>query len=426
MGTMGSADEAGRHCGDGIPRSVFGAGCCCNSEMGCTERPVKLRWLLRGQQSRGVVHVGFTAAQEATVTAMKTALAATGTMATNRVEPYLAVPPRPLVSLGQMAQAVVGQPGGGTIRGVFIDEQASRLEVVAENVVTAQGWVTSKFGAGAPVTISPYIWHGSSGRWRRTGPIMAGDGIVTQYIDENGKGLTDRCSAGFGASEKVGNVWRPFLLTAGHCDSNQTKVWGRINEAPPNAPPMLRIGEMMRNALEHEVNHFATDGAAITLDNGLAPPRTIYPATGQSPIRITGVAPVVKGMPICTSGAKSDGIRHGQIREKENWTGAIQVPRVVDKYGDVVEWWPYTYEALTSVPMPEGDSGGPVWQCGTGKAIGLMAADNGHGLSGLSTLLPPLPPDASGTLYPWKFEASQAPGILGASGMGNMHITTAD
>jgi len=371
----------------------------------------------------GVVRVGFTTAQTASVGAMKAALAASGTAATDRIEPYLAVPARPLVSLTQMAQTVVQNPGAGTIRGVFVDEQQNGLEVAAENVASAQAWIASQFGAGVPVTVSPDVWHGTAGRWRAKGPLMAGDGIVTQY-QKNGEGWMGLCSAGFGAAENLNGVSRNFLLTAGHCDSGYTNVWGRINEPPSkNPPPFNSIGTMKRNALEHEVDHFATDGAAISLEKGLSAPRTVYPGVGEQPVRITGVTRAAKGMPICTSGAVTNRIIRGQLRDRLNWTGSIQVPKK-ESGGDVLEWWPYTYQAMALMSVEEGDSGGPVWQCGTGKAIGLVASYNGRGLTGISTLQPPLPPDVSGTQYPFAFEPSQAPGILNAAGMGNVHLTT--
>ena len=373
----------------------------------------------------GVVRVGFTTAQAASVGAMKAALAASGTVATDRIEPYLSAPARPFVSLTQMAQTVVQNPGAGTIRGVFVDEQQNRLEVAAENVASAQAWIASQFGAGAPVTVSPYVWHGTAGRWRENGPLMAGDGIVTRYQLE-GEGRIAWCSAGFGAAETVNGVSRNFLLTAGHCDKDSGNNWGRINVFPSgNAPPERSIGVMRRNALEHAVDNFATDGAAISLENGLSAPRTVYPGTGEQPIRITGVTSPAKGMPICTSGAVTNRIVSGHLRDKSNWTGAIQVPKR-ESGGNVLEWWPYTYQAIAYLAVVDGDSGGPVWQCGSRKAVGLVTADSGHGLTGISTFQPPLPPDASGVLYPTKFNPSQAPGILDAPGMGNIHLTTAN
>ena len=91
----------------------------------------------------------------------------------------------------------------------------------------------------------------------------------------------------------------------------------------------------------------------------------------------------------------------------------------------MLEWWPYTYQAIGEMKVLEGDSGGPVWQCGTGKAIGVLGSDNGRALVGISSLYPPLPPDAEGTLYPYEFKPDQAPGILKAPGMGDIHLVTA-
>ena len=368
----------------------------------------------------GTVHVGFTSNQTASVEAMRPALSAAGVAATNRIEPYPVVPARSLPSLGQMVLAITEQPGAGTIRGVFVDEAHDRLTVAAENVPAAEGWIASQFGGAAPVSFSPYVWHGVSDRWTTKGVLMAGSGIASQF-HEAGELFNDICTAGFGAVEKVAGLSRHFLLTAGHCANSQSDVWGRLDGR--HSPTLKRIGTMRRNALEHKVDGFATDGAAIALE-GVAPPRTIFPDTGEAPVRITGTTVAAKGTAVCSSGAVSAHTHHGNVQDNDNYTGFTQVPKKENKLGEVEEWWPYTYQAITSLYVVSGDSGGPVWQCGTGKAIGLVGSANGHGLTGVSTLQPPVYPQSEGILYPLEFHRDQAPGILGATSMGSINLTT--
>ena len=70
------------------------------------------------------------------------------------------------------------------------------------------------------------------------------------------------------------------------------------------------------------------------------------------------------------------------------------------------------------------DPGEPIWQCGTGRAIGLGTWDSGTTQAGITTLLPPEPPGPYEALNLQPFHPDQAPGILNAPGMGDLHIST--
>lgn len=133
----------------------------------------------------------------------------------------------------------------------------------------------------------------------------------------------------------------------------------------------------------------------------------------------------MKGLPVCSSDAVSQHVHHGNIRNTDNHTGYVQIPKEEDEDGNVLEWWPYTYQAISNLTVAQGDSGGSVWQCGTGKAVGVIGSTNEHGLTGISTLLPPLPPELEERLPGhWNFNPGQAPGILDAPGMGNINLVT--
>jgi hypothetical protein len=83
------------------------------------------------------------------------------------------------------------------------------------------------------------------------------------------------------------------------------------------------------------------------------------------------------------------------------------------------------YEPLANLRIVPGDSGAPIWRCGTGQVIGLGSADQERGdYTGIAPLLPPEEP--VNVLLPYTpFRADQAPGILNAPGLGHLHLSTA-
>ena len=83
---------------------------------------------------------------------------------------------------------------------------------------------------------------------------------------------------------------------------------------------------------------------------------------------------------------------------------------------------------MAQMQVLNGDSGGPVWRCGTGQAVGLISAYNPHGYQlGIAPLVPPERPKQSeieAEYHP--FTEAQAPGILNAPEMGDVYLTFAD
>jgi hypothetical protein len=88
--------------------------------------------------------------------------------------------------------------------------------------------------------------------------------------------------------------------------------------------------------------------------------------------------------------------------------------------------YPKIWEPIAQMSVIDGDSGGPVWRCGTGNAIGQVSASNDRGLVGIAPLVSPERPDQT----PWQeeyfpFTRDQAPGILNAPEMGDIHLAIA-
>lgn len=98
-----------------------------------------------------------------------------------------------------------------------------------------------------------------------------------------------------------------------------------------------------------EFGEFSTDGAAISLEEGIAPPLYILPNKGASLIRVRGAvheevhdlansSAGVKGQPVCMSGSASGkvvrGVTHGRL-------GLMDEPKVESESGEVESWYPY-------------------------------------------------------------------------------------
>jgi len=372
-------------------------------------------------RARGTVYVQFTSNAAASLSALK---ASSVLPATDRVKAAPISPTHSLVSLGELAQSLAINPGPGFVGQVSIDHQHNKVRAGARNVALTESWIAGQFGAGAPIQV--YSDPGpafTAGHWGRTGPLFAGQAFG-KYELVGGEDGRKKCTAGFGATEKLEPkpnqqpVYARFALTAGHCFNNGQEV-GRWDDKDDFTPP-TKIGTVARRSIEIESEGFFTDAAAVRL-NSLEAPRTIVPErAGEPPIRVTSIAPQVAGMPVCSSGATGETIRHGELRGQ---TSFVSIPKKVDPVTDgVLEWYGPFYQAMANLRIDPGDSGEPIWRCGTGHAIGLGTAEAGRGdYTGITTFHTPAPPAEGYNLIP--FKPGQAPGILNAPGMGNLNLT---
>jgi hypothetical protein len=147
------------------------------------------------------------------------------------------------------------------------------------------------------------------------------------------------------------------------------------------------------------------DAIAARLNSSYLAPRLIYHTWNQS-IRIKEPKVPQPGMTVCFSGIISNRTRCGPV---------IGPPEAFSYRADGPRMW--------QVPFREyslgGDSGSPVWEAGTGRAIGLMTA-------GAEPLKPGEPPPKESAITPLLPSAGHpaAPGILAALGTptDNLHL----
>ena len=102
------------------------------------------------------------------------------------------------------------------------------------------------------------------------------------------------------------------------------------------------------------------DAIAARLNSPYFAPRLIYYSATQS-IRIDAPKVPQPGMVLCHSGFRSNHVK----------CGAIPRPPEAFRYrSDGPMMWQVPFKAYAL----GGDSGGPVWEAGTGRAIGLLTA----------------------------------------------------
>jgi tripartite motif-containing protein 71 len=380
----------------------------------------------------GIIYVGFTA----NPTGAGEALKGSGVpVASERIQADPEPAAHSLKALVALARAIgVEAPPGSTI----VDGGMSdyRVEVGALDVGSAQSWIDSRFGPGTPVDIHQTgRWEAASSAsppyWTREGRLYGGQAVGRYKIVDGNPGI-GWCSIGLGAEENAGKkpngiqVVRSFALTAGHCFENGKRVgrWNGHGGVKPSwdDPNPTMIGTAKRRSIESPVEGYATDAELIALDEGFDPPNRVLRGNGLQPLPIGGMTQAVKGMPVCATGARSERPRHGEIQETIFLTIVKEVgPGQYDAY-------PRVWEPRVQMLTESGDSGGPVWRCGTRQAIGLISARNEHGnQTGIAPLLPPERPEQNEVdqeHHP--FTPAQAPGILEAPEIGNIRLTTAD
>jgi len=237
--------------------------------------------------------------------------------------------------------------------------------------------------------------------------MRAGDAIFTKRYTADVPAFhkgNSMCTAGFGAKDEAGEVggaevWRLFVLTAGHCtglDSVYEKGIYRSADSDfsvGNEDDWKEVGEVRRDALPH-VEHASTDAAAVRVDGSGIVPQGIFGWNGNLiPTSSAGKARI--GDYVCFSGARTQEPQCGRV-----------VARTTRWLSGVDEFARGGYWVRFKRPAQPGDSGAPVWRptCddGTSCSIGLVTGYRSHGVE---TLVEPL-------LHPPNLASDQVVGIL--------------
>jgi hypothetical protein len=225
-------------------------------------------------------------------------------------------------------------------------------------------------GVNAFFDLEPPGGNTRADRDRLFGRVRAGDRIRTDAIEW--------CTASFGTwlrqeTPRGESVFKHFLLTAGHCALQLNEEFFREAKNPNTSEfEYETLGKVRRQGIG--ISGVQVDGLAVLLQGEADAwaPRAIYlsPKSSQA---VTGITVPAQGMIVSTSGVTSD----------EVLTGVVQGPPVPFRYEEIPSLT--TYQVPIGIQEQQGDSGAPVWQTGTGNAIGLWNA--GRNPSFVTTLV---------------------------------------
>ena len=315
----------------------------------------------------GTIYVGFTQDQHSQVEALKQSGVL---MAPEQVQEMPTPPTRAIASVevteASVAAFVEGNPtASNATTSISTVSETGMIEVTATNPSLVQEMLVAQFGATAPINVVPdlYPLKSTHSRYHVTGPVYAGDAIQSEYHScQDGICQFAECTANYGARDQVGHVrgdpvYAWFKLTAGHCFAFNEGVRRRSNRNPDQGE-IRSVGRVKRTGWNspNSSGNF-TDGEAIDVNAPLASsglfygnPSSIWPIDGMQRMRVRRL--------YCWSG------RYGGT----NCGVAFRVRRYKQ---DGVKW---TIGMDIMGPTIAGDSGGPVWDPRTLKAVGVISA----------------------------------------------------
>jgi tripartite motif-containing protein 71 len=295
----------------------------------------------------GIIYVGFTENQQSLVESLKQD---SRLINPGAIHEFPTPPTRswhnlettiPSVESALTVEGVIGQV---TSIGVASSGSLIRVGSTSPSVVTEA--IQRQLGVSAPIVVeagSPLVTFAS--RYEARGPIVAGAGLV----GANGHACTAGYSAraGTGKQNRGQEQYLYFILTAGHCFPNGTVV-GRATSR--NGEGII-IGKMRRNGFN---SHPASDGGGVLVDENLrshsvlnGDPLEAQPIQGDQPPQV--------GRKVCWSGERSG--HHCGMVKFHTQMYEESTPIIV-----------YVVAGLSMT----GDSGGPVWDPETHKAVGLI------------------------------------------------------
>jgi len=321
----------------------------------------------------GVIYVGFTQNQAALVEALKQSGVL---MAPSQVKEMPTPPTRAIVDVEALEESVAafinGNPtASGATAGIAVKEETGRIEVTATNPTLVEGLLDTHFGSGAPIDVvllqypsMPLSGEGHS-RFHASGPVHAGDWLRTQGQCESGRSCYKACTANFGGRDQVDvvggePVFNYYKLTAGHCFGLLTRVKRQPSKAPATNAQLASVGQIERSGWNHmNANGNFTDAEAIHVNRPLASSEIFY-GNPQDLIQVNGMERARLHTEYCWSGVNGAARECGMAYERKR--------DVLDGHRLVGMW---VLGASVS-----GDSGGPVWNPITKKAVGVLTLHN--------------------------------------------------
>lgn len=300
----------------------------------------------------GIIYVGFTENQHALVEALK---GDSRLLSPGQIREYPTPPSHSAAALQSTASAVGAELASAPslpqlVVSVGVPPEGNIVRVGASEPVQVKGFLESRFGSSAPIVVEAEeaAFFDNASRFDHTGPVLGGSALIGAAAES--------CTAGFGARASAGvnnrgeKQYKYFVLTAGHCYAMGEGVGRQLEKFVAQGK---LLGYVRRSGVSSNV--VATDGEGVLLEDENLRSHSVLnndPLEGQP---IQGIESPSVGRHVCWSGVYGGNHCGRVISHNEPFFGG-HLKAV------------YLVKGLTI----SGDSGGPVWDPVTHKAVGLI------------------------------------------------------
>jgi len=252
--------------------------------------------------------------------------------------------------MSSVTSAILGEPAiAQATTSIHVAPEGNTIEVGATNTAAVSAFLQAHFGSNAHIAVEFQEPDTSAAsRYAGNGPVVAGSALVGE--NEN------VCTAGYGSRAAAGQArgqtqYKYFVLTAGHCFPLNMAVGHETGKFEGG----IAIGTVRRNAYIGLI--LPTDGEGIFLMNENLRSHSVLNGDPLEAQPIQGVQVPHNRETVCWSG-----IYGGNQCGKISWHGESLISGRVEAT--------FMVKGLSI----KGDSGGPVWDPETHKAVGLMTA----------------------------------------------------
>jgi YD repeat-containing protein len=321
------------------------------------------------ERAGGILRVGFVGTPEQQAASVAALKASGVLMAPARVEPMPVPPAHALVNVQALEPSVANYVSGNPSAAALTDAvgysaDTGRVVVESSNPAALGSIISGQFGAGAPIEVIAATPEMSSlSRYKTDGVVFGGDWML------NGA-RGGACTANYSGETQVG-VTRGvpdiayFKLTAGHCGDYGDRFWRKAAKSVSSSPslenpkwaPVGKVGRSGFVAAGPEGSF--TDALAIPVEHWKAQSSNVFTGDPNSYLQMYGMSRMKLNRRYCWSGING-GLNCGRAFEI--------LRRSFSDHPGHPTWKMYVYG-----PNIQGDSGSPVWDEKTGKAVGILS-----------------------------------------------------
>ncbi|MFL5832946.1 MAG: hypothetical protein ACJ76B_03065 [Solirubrobacterales bacterium] len=321
------------------------------------------------ERAGGIIRVGFTGSPEQQAAAVQALKNSGALMAPARVEPMPVPPPNALVNVESLEESVGGYIDGNPSASSLTDSvgysaDTGKVVVESSNPAALKSILAGQFGAGAPIeVVASTPIHASQGRYHVDGIVHGGDYVLNGTAGGS-------CTANYSGYSQVGSTRGEsdiayFKMTAGHCGGFNERFWRKAGKSTKSAPSMDNpdwdpIGRVNRSGFANPgSNGLFTDAIGIATTHWRAQSSNVYYGNPDKLMQIYEMTRMKLNRRYCWSGVNG-GLECGRAYRRVK-TSFFEYPGK-----EFMAMW----IAGSNI---QGDSGAPVWDEKTGKAVGLLS-----------------------------------------------------